>query len=511
MTLPTLSRRSLLAGSLAAATSSIVGCSEKFGSQPPPSSEPESDVVVFGAEFRFGVATSAYQVEGSTEVDGRGGSIWDTFCSRAGTIDDASSGAVAADHYRRWQADLDLLQRLGIESYRFSIAWPRVMPTGRGSINQRGLDFYKRLLDGLQQRGIAAVVTLFHWDLPQALQDRGGWENRDCAGWFSDYAAVLFDAFDGVQTWLTINEPKIIVQQGYQLGWMAPGLQTTSRPVGQSTTWVWLTDLAVQAFRASGRPGEIGPVQVLSPVYPADADAADQAKIHDVWENTLYLDPIFRGRYPTEMDQFDPDVLRGLEAAHRTNDLKIISTPVDLVGLNYYSPMVVDRFGQPQQRFPTATNGWQQIHADGLYEMLVRLRTDYGAAVMITENGLPDESGSTSDVHRIEFLRSHLLAVHRALQAGVSVRGYHAWSFLDNFEWARGYTQPWGMVKVDFETQERTPKDSAHWYAKLIAERSVPRQLNPGDGSGYVLEALADPFERSPRCVLVGNDRRVGD
>ena len=228
----------------------------------------------FGDQFRFGVSTSAYQIEGSTEVDGRGDSIWDTFCGRAGTIDDASSGAVAADHYRRWQSDLDLLQRLGIESYRFSIAWPRVMPTGRGPVNQRGLDFYKRLLDGLQQRGIAPVVTLFHWDLPQALQDGGGWENRDCAGWFADYAAVLFDALDGVQTWLTINEPKIIVQQGYQLGWMAPGLHDNVA-AGRAIHHLGLAHgLAVQALRASGRPGEIGPVQVLTPVYPADADAA---------------------------------------------------------------------------------------------------------------------------------------------------------------------------------------------------------------------------------------------
>ncbi len=476
MTLPTLSRRSLLAGSLAAATSSIVGCSRNPGSQPSPSSEPESDAVVFGAQFRFGVSSSAYQIEGSTEVDGRGDSIWDTFCRRAGTIDDASSGAVAADHYRRWQSDLDLLQRLGIESYRFSIAWPRVMPTGRGPVNQRGLDFYKRLLDGLQQRGIAPVVTLFHWDLPQALQDGGGWENRDCAGWFADYAAVLFDALDGVQTWLTINEPKIIVQQGYQLGWMAPGL-SDNVAAGRAIHHLGLAHgLAVQAQRASGRPGEIGPVQVLTPVYPADADAAQQAQIHDIWENTLYLDPIFRGQYPSGMDKLDADVLRGLEAAHRTNDLKIISTPVDLIGLNYYSPIVVDQFGQPQQRFPTASNGWQQIHPDGLYEMLVRLRTDYDAAVIITENGLPDESGSTSDAYRIEFLRSHLLAIHRALEEGVSVRAYHAWSFLDSFEWARGYTQPWGLVKVDFKTQERIPKESALWYAELIADRSLPRQ-----------------------------------
>ena len=314
---------------------------------------------------------------------------------------------------------------------------------------------------------------MFHWDLPQALQDRGGWENRDCAGWFSEYAAVLFDALDGVQTWLTINEPKIIVQQGYQLGWMAPGLQDDVA-AGRVIHHLGLAHgLAVQAFRASALSGEIGPVPVLSPVYPADTDAADQAKLTDVWENTLYLDPILRGRYPAETDRLDPRVVRGLEAAERAGDLRTISTPVDLVGLNYYSPTVVDRFGQTQIRFPTAANGWQQVHADGLYEVLVRLRTEYGAAVVIAENGLPDQGEPQHDAHRIEFLQSHLLAVHRALQAGVDVRGYHAWSFLDNFEWARGYTQPWGLVQVNFETQERTLKDSAHWYAEAISERGV--------------------------------------
>ena len=286
---------------------------------------------------------------------------------------------------------------------------------------------------------------------------------------------MLFGALDGVQTWLTINEPKIIVQQGYQSGWMAPGL-SDNVAAGKAIHHLGLAHgLAVQALRVSGRTGEIGPVPVLTPVYPADADAVQQARIHDVWENTLYLDPIFRGWYPAEVEQLDPDVIRGLEAAHRTNDLKIISAPVDLIGLNYYSPIVVDRLGQPQPRYPTTANGWQQVHPDGLYETLVRLRADYDTAVMITENGLPDENDSTSDAYRIEFLRSHLQAIHRALAEGVSVRAYHAWSFLDSFEWARGYTQPWGLVKVDFKTQERTPKESALWYAKLIAERSLPR------------------------------------
>ena len=273
-----LNRRTLLAGSIAAVSGASWGVP---GARPTahdsPSPQPRGRRVRRPIPFR--VATSAYQIEGSTQADGRGASIWDTFCAQSGRIDDGTSGEVACDHYRRWESDLDLMQRLGIESYRFSIAWPRVFPTGRGSINQRGLDFYKRLVDGLHQRRIGVVATLFHWDLPQALQDRGGWENRDCTGWFSEYAAVLFDALDGVQTWLTINEPKIIVQQGYQLGWMAPGLQDNVA-AGRVIHHLGLAHgLAVQAFRASGGSGEIGPVPVLSPVYPADADAADQAKL----------------------------------------------------------------------------------------------------------------------------------------------------------------------------------------------------------------------------------------
>ncbi|MDF3053948.1 MAG: beta-galactosidase, partial [Geminicoccaceae bacterium] len=274
-----LSRRALLAGSIAGMTGGLVGCTPDPDPQPTLSPSREPEVAVFGDQFRFGVATSAYQIEGSTKADGRGASIWDTFCAQSGRIDDGSSGEVACDHYRRWESG--------------------------GSINRAGLDFYKRLVDGLQQRRIAAVATLFHWDLPQGLQDRGGWENRDCTGWFGDYASVVVDALDGVHTWLTINEPKIIVQQGYQLGWMAPGLQDNTA-AGRAIHHLGLAHgLAVQAFRASGHSGEIGPVPVLSPVYPADGDAADQAKLRDVWENTLYLDPILRGRYPAEIDQLD--------------------------------------------------------------------------------------------------------------------------------------------------------------------------------------------------------------
>jgi len=333
------------------------------------------------------MATSAYQIEGAVRVDGRGPSIWDTFCARPGTIDDGSSGEVACDHYRRWESDLDLLQSLGAQSYRFSVAWPRVLPEGRGAVNQRGLDFYRRLVDGLKQRGIDAVATLFHWDLPQVLQDGGGWENRDCASWFADYATAVFDALDGVNVWLTINEPKIIVQQGYQLGWMAPGLRDNVA-AGTVIHHLGLAHgLAVQSFAAAGLTGAIGACHVLSPVYPADesADTRAQVSVTDAWENTLYLDPVLKGSYPRQLASFDPDIRRGLESAMVSGDLEIISSPVDMLGLNYYSPIVIDASGQPVQRYPVASNGWQQVHADGLYDVLVRLHRDYDVNVVITE------------------------------------------------------------------------------------------------------------------------------
>jgi beta-glucosidase len=467
-----LTRRQLLAASGLAAAGLATGCET--------AEKPSAGRVSFPEDFRVGMATSAYQIEGAVRADGRGPSIWDTFCARAGAIDDGSSGEIACDHYRRWESDLDLLQRLRAQSYRFSIAWPRVLPEGRGAVNQRGLDFYRRLVDGLKQRGIDAVATLFHWDLPQVLQDGGGWENRDCASWFADYATAVFDGLDGVDIWLTINEPKIIVQQGYQLGWMAPGLRDNVA-AGTVIHHLGLAHgLAVQSFAAAGLPGAIGACHVLSPVYPADESAGTRAQVSvtDAWENTLYLDPVLKGSYPRQLASFDPDIRRGLESAIVSGDLEIIASPVDLLGLNYYSPIVIDASGQPVQRYPVASNGWQQVHASGLYDVLIRLHGDYDVDVVITENGLPDDtmSAPVDDQSRIDFLRDHLLAVRRAMADGASVLGYHAWSLLDNFEWARGYTQRWGLVHVDFDTQRRTPKASARWLADVINQRSVPER-----------------------------------
>jgi beta-glucosidase len=459
------------------------GCRTGIGPAPSPSTSEavRETALSFPEGFAWGVATSAYQIEGAVTADGRGPSIWDTFCDRAGVIADGSSGAVACDHYHRWESDLDLMRSLRIRSYRFSIAWPRVLPEGRGSVNRRGLGFYDRLIDGLLAREISPVVTLYHWDLPQALQDRGGWENRDSADWFADYAMVVFTALgDRVDRWLTINEAKIIAQQSYQYGRMAPG-KTDPHAAGTVIHHLNLAHgRAVTAFRAAKAKGRIGPCLQLAPCYPADQSeqAAAAAQAADLTENTLYLDPLLKGRYP-DLSQLDSKLATGLRAAVKQGDLANVSAPVDFLGVNYYSPVVVDNQRQALQPHPASAAGWQQIYPRGLYDTLTRIRQEYGAPeVMITENGVPDDARDSSrptvDDTRVEFLEQHLRALHQAITDGCRVTGYHVWSLLDNFEWAAGYTQRWGLVQVDFDTLQRTPKGSAFWYSAVAADNQVP-------------------------------------
>lgn len=472
-----VTRRDVLgtAAGVAAGLTVVGAAAAGCRSEPPPEPEPEpSPAATFDDAFRFGVATSAYQIEGAATADGRGPSIWDTFAATPGRIDDGSSGAVACDHYRRWESDLDLIAGLGVQSYRFSVAWPRVLPRGRGQVNVKGLDFYKKLVAGLRQRGIAPVVTLYHWDLPQSLQDAGGWGQRDSANWFADYAEVVFGALDGVEIWLTVNEPKIVVEQGYQRGWMAPGL-TDLETSGRVLHHLGLAHgRAVQAFRASGRSGRIGPCPVVTTVYPVDASAEAQVETADLTENRLYLDPILRGRYP-DLRGLDTVFAGALERSVRDGDLAVLAAPVDLLGLNYYTPTVIDAAGRPQQIHPVATNQWQQVYPEALRATLVRLSRDYRLPLLVCENGVPDASGEdgVDDPSRVAFLREHLLAVRRAIDEGAMVEGYHAWSLLDNFEWARGYTQRWGLVRVDFETQARTRKASADWYAEVARTHTL--------------------------------------
>ena len=478
---PGTSRRNLLRTAAVAAALPVLAACEP-GDPPPASATAAPLGLSFPPGFVWGAATSAYQIEGAAALDGRGPSIWDTFCRRPGSIVDGSSGDVACDHYHRWPEDLDLMKELGIASYRFSISWPRVLPSGRGQVNQAGLDFYRRLLDGLHQRGIAPVATLFHWDLPQTLQDEGGWENRDCASWFADYAALLFDELGAlVPTWLTINEPKTIVEVGYTYGVMAPGKTDRYAAATAAHHLALAHGLAVDAFRAAGSPGRIGPALNLSPAYPDTEDAEAAARRADGAQNRLYLDPILLGRYPEDLDAFlGSGPAEALRRAVRDGDLAVIGAPVDVLGVNYYNPVVVDADGNTVDKFPTSVAAWEQIYPQGLADLLLRLTRDYPSLpLIITENGIPDPgslgpvNGIVDDHGRIDYVRDHLAAAHAAIQAGARLEGYHLWSLLDNFEWAEGYTQRWGIIHVDFSTQRRTPKDSAHWYAGVIRRNGV--------------------------------------
>ncbi|HEX8627290.1 MAG TPA: GH1 family beta-glucosidase [Catenuloplanes sp.] len=487
-----LTRRTLLAAALGGVGASAAGCSspgsgtrsEQTAAAGSATAAADPAPLRFPDGFTWGAATSAYQVEGAANTDGRGRSIWDTFSHQAGNVHDGSNGDVSTDHYHRLTADLDLMKSLGLRGYRFSVSWPRVLPTGRGTVNQRGLDFYKRLVDGLHKRGIAPALTLFHWDLPQPLQDAGGWENRDCAKWFADYAAVVYGALgSAVPTWITINEPKTIVQQGYQSGIHAPGKKLTAGNEYVVAHHLLLGHgLAVQAFRAAGTGQRIGPALNLLPVYLADpADKGEHSQriraFVDILENRLYLDPILKGGYPGDFHEFVKTAPAVGKAIH-AGDEKIISSPVDLVGVQYYGPMHVDKEGMPVTKLPTSDAPWQQIHPDGLYELLIRLKRDYGdVPLVITENGRPTtdqlRDDAVDDAQRIAFLREHLRAAHRAVTEGVRLTGFYVWSLLDNFEWAEGYRQRWGMVYVDYTTLRRVPKNSAKWYAQVIARNSL--------------------------------------
>ncbi|SIR91421.1 GH1 family beta-glucosidase [Micromonospora avicenniae] len=431
----------------------------------------------FPPGFVWGASTSAYQIEGAVKEDGRGESVWDTFSRTPGRTRNGDTGDVAADHYRRYREDLDLMRDLGLGSYRFSIAWPRIQPDGTGAPNQRGLDFYRRLVDGLHERGIAPMATLFHWDLPQTLQDAGGWESRDTAYRFADYAEKVFRALgDRVPVWLTINEPKTVVQNGYLSGHHAPGRQDPEAAYLVAHHLQLAHGLAVRALRATG-PGRIGPALNLHPCYPADdsPEAAAAARLYDGYENRLYLDSVFAGRYPQ-------DVLADLGPQSRMvqgiadGDLEIISSPIDILAVQYYTPIYVTAGGGTARRWPTSEADWQQIYPQGMYDILTRVTRDYGPVPLtVTENGLPtadslNADGTVDDAGRVAFLRDHLAAAHRAVTAGVPLESFHVWSLLDNFEWDEGYDQRWGLVYVDYATQRRILKRSAHWYRAVIAD-----------------------------------------
>jgi beta-glucosidase len=435
------------------------------------------DVSVFAGfpgGFEVGVSTASYQIEGAVTEDGRGPSVWDTFAHTPGRTKDGDTGDVACDHYHRWPEDVALMADLGVDAYRFSIAWPRVQPTGSGAVNPQGLDFYDRLVDALLERGIAPLPTLFHWDLPQPLEDEGGWLSRSTAERFAEYAGIVADRLgDRVHRWITLNEPVVHMAEGYAWGGGAPGraLMFGALPVAHHQ--LLGHGLAVRALR------ERGATQVMitnncSPVLPASDSEADvaAAALYDGFHNRLFNDPVVLGTYPEILESFLGDVVQD-------GDLAIISTPVDALGINYYIPMRVAAsdadlpFEQREiEGVPTTAFGWPVVPS-GLRDLLVGLRDTYGDAlppIYITENGCSTADG-VSDAFRVDYLDGHLGAVREAIAAGVDVRGYYVWSLMDNFEWAEGYSQRFGLVRVDFATQERTPKDSYRWLQAALAAR----------------------------------------
>ncbi len=446
----------------------------------------------FPAGFLWGTATAAYQIEGAVDVDGRGPSIWDTFSHTPGKTFAGHTGDVACDHYHRWPEDVRLMRELGARAYRFSIAWPRIFPEGTGRVNERGLAFYERLVDALLEAGIVPVVTLYHWDLPQALQDRGGWAVRATVEAFATYAETVARRLgDRVRYWITHNEPWVVAYLGHYQGVHAPGIQDLAVAVAVSHHLLVSHGLAARAIRAARSDAAVGITLNLSPVVPATDSPEDReaARRFDGLLNRWFLDPVFGRGYPADAREllapyYDPP----------EQDVSQIAAPLDFLGVNYYAPAFV-RAAPPDSSNPLGLQalaadelrargyeltdmGWPVV-PEGLEHLLRRLHQEYRPrALSITENGaaFPDElaNGTVRDERRIAYLARHLQAAHRAIEAGVPLQGYFVWSLLDNFEWAHGYSKRFGIVYVDYETLARIPKASYFWYRDVIARNGLP-------------------------------------
>ena len=438
--------------------------------------------ITFAPDFLWGSATSAYQIEGSPLADGAGPSIWQRFCHTPNLVRDGDTGDVACDHYRRYVDDVALMHRLGLRAYRFSTSWSRVLPLGRGRVNAAGLAFYDRLVDALLQHGIEPMVTLYHWDLPAALDDRGGWLNPDISKWFADYAAVVFRKLDDrVRMWATLNEPWVVTDGGYLQGALAPGHRNRFEAPIAAHHLLRAHGAAVQVYRSEGKH-RIGVVVNLEPKYPASDQPEDRAATAraDAYMNRQFLDPILLGEYPEELAQIFGEAWLAWPA----EDFVLIRQPIDFLGVNYYTRNVMRfepsawplRAASVRQKRATYTETGWEVFAPGLTDTLVWVKERYGnPPLYVTENGAAffdppvAEGERLADPLRIDYLRKHITALHTAIDAGVDLRGYFVWSLFDNFEWSLGYSKRFGIVHVDFETQKRTPKDSAHLYTKIIA------------------------------------------
>jgi beta-glucosidase len=451
----------------------------------------------FPPGFVWGAATAAYQIEGAAHSDGRGQSVWDTFSHTPGKVRRGDTGDIACDSYHRYREDIALLKSLGLNAYRFSISWPRVQPGGQGPVNEKGLDYYRAVLDELAANDISPAVTLFHWDLPQELQDAGGWANRETALRFADYADIVVSALgDRVNRWITLNEPQVVAENGYRIGHHAPGL--TDFPAAAATNHHLLLGhgLATQVLRAAGA-AEVGITLDMHPVRTLgkSAELEHAFRVVDADLNGLYLQPLLQGSYPEDAS---PDIAPPAELI-LDGDLATIHQPLDFLGINYYAPVYLREgdkddlrrdehvlrqdlagvVGYAPPELERTPMGWL-VDPDSLYQLLLRLHADApGLPLYITENGCAaedyvDPDGNVNDVERISFLHQHLDAGARAIKAGVNLTGYYVWSLLDNFEWGWGYQKRFGIVYVDFGTQRRTPKASAHFFADIVKENALP-------------------------------------
>jgi beta-glucosidase len=456
--------------------------------------------------FLWGAATAAYQIEGAWDEDGKGESIWDRFVRRKYNVLNEDTGDMACDHYHLMPQDVAMMKELGLQTYRFSISWPRVIPGGRGPVNEKGLDFYDRLVDNLLAADIIPNATLNHWDFPQALQEMGGWPVRDSVGWFTDYARVMFDKLgDKVPMWSTHNEPWVIAFVGNAMGIHAPGMCDYSKAYQTAHHLLLSHGKAVELYRQGGYSGKIGIVLNLANFVPGSESEADVAARQRAYEEqvALFLDPLYLGRYPERLFEWI-----GAHAPRvKDGDMAAINQPLDFLGVNYYTTEIITYavYGAllKVSRAPRTSPGWGftemgwGIHPPGLTAVLLDVKDKYGnPEIFITENGcgyeeVPDENSGNpdensgnpdeasgeeefvSDWNRVNFLRAHFLAAQDAIQAGVDLRGYYAWSLMDNFEWAKGYGPRFGIVRVNYETKTRTPKRSAHWYSEVIAQNGV--------------------------------------
>jgi len=441
----------------------------------------------FPEGFLWGAATSAYQIEGAWDEDGKGESVWDYYCRTLKIATDKQTGDVAIDHYHRWRSDIAIMKELGLQCYRFSIAWPRVLPEGTGTVNQKGVDFYNRVVDELLAAGIEPMICLYHWDYPMALAKKGGWSGRSAIDWFADYAEACFKAYgDRVKYWLSMNEPWVdIFAAQFMLG--KPTVEGMTQSVKNSHHYVLAHAAAVERFRSLVNRGKIGVAFALAPVYPVSGSDADKAaaKRYDGFQNRWFIDSMLKGRYPEDMLEFYRDRFQAPEITG--GDLEIMrKNTADFIGVNYYSRhMVKTSASEPVlgaelviNRDDTwATNG--EVYPQGLYDLLIRLDRDYDQPmIFITENGTSfgDEQpvkGKIRDDRRRDFLQRHLEAAARAISRGVNLQRYYLWSVFDNFEWVFGYSRRFGIIYVDYRTQDRLWKESARWYKSVIANRGI--------------------------------------